>query len=448
MIEPLENDEHNNSNGGFMDMFDIFTNPPKNDVIQETKPLIVYPTSIIRPESRILSFRLEPQNAFIKLSETRLNITLKLHNRDGTDIAAPSEPAGAEAPGNNGATFENFIGGTLIKSAELYLNDELISPGGDNYPITSFLILVLNYDKHTLDKKWEIAGYNYEADPSNLNYVMPGGFRNRLKATRGSRKFFVSTPLFLNLFLSEKALLPMTSLKLDLVLNSPGIAIKSGLAAAARANLDYSIYNPELVFKKIKTTSEYQLSFERRLLSSGGGRYYVPLFSTKSFVIGAGLKQFTQMDVFNSQFIPQYMFVCLTDFQASLGDTGSTIFDFKPFNIKSIVVRSADDPSPSTYTEMNFGERNYFHSFLRFMQDTWSEANNGIDLDAFKSHFTIHFFDMNQFQTSTPHTKRIGSCNLEVNFLNEDNPSLRLYVFSCTKGFIGCDSTRKFQRFF
>ena len=443
MVEALEAGACDS--GNVMDMFNIFETPVKTDIVTEVKPLICYPSAVTRPETRSLTFRLEPVPYFIKLSNTKFQITLQLH-KGGADLAAPTAPTEALPAGNPSASFENLTGASIIKSVEIYLNDELVSPASDLYNITSYLILILNYDKVTLDKFWQVSGFNWETNPSSFSATLPDGFRTRLKATNGSEKFFVSCPLFLNLFLSPKLLIPMTSLRLEIQLASPGIAIKSGLNQQGRVGLDYNIFDPRIIFEKIKVTPEFQINFEKRLLAHGG-RYDVPNYITRGFVIAAGLNQWTQNDLFSSQFVPNWAYVMLTLQSESIGSTGATIYDFQPHNVKNMIIRASDDVCPPIQSSYDFANRDYFHGFIRLMQENWVQAGNNIDLDAFKTHYALFYFNLNTWQCGE-RTKRLGTCSLEIEFADNSNAALKCYVFSCSNGVITCDSSRKWQRFF
>ena len=424
-------------------MFDVFSSPRKTSVVDEVRDYYVLPAAVCRPETRHLTFCMEPQSCYLLLQDSRFEIELQI-KINGQNIAAPSA-GGADGAGlEHSAGFDNLIGANIIKNLQLYLNDELVSAGNDLYGISAYVIAILSLDEETMEHKWSEAGLTFERSPQNTSFTAIDGYRTRLLRSQGSGIVRISCPLFVNLFLSGKCLLPMTQLKIEMTLQEPGYVIKSGRSAANRGGLQYTIANPRLLFRRIKTSSEFQIQQEKRLISRGYATYHVPNFSTRQLIIPAQLSEYCTNDVFQSSFIPDYCIIFLADHAESVGTTGTSVFSFRQFNVSEISLVMGDTVLTQ---EVDFANSKFLGAFRRFCQDTWSDSVNNISLDCWLKEHTFFVFDMGQLPCGN-HERKLGTCELRVKFSATTNPLLKLYIFTSERGRLTVTASRKWTRHF
>ena len=422
-------------------VFDIFSSPKKNGHVVDICDLYLLPAAVCRPESRNLTFMLEAQNNYLWLPESRFEVDLQI-KKAGQDLPAPAA-GNAEGVGRqDSAGFDNLIGANIIKNLQLFANDELISSGSETYGISAYVISILGLTKDQIDHKAEHWGMTWEKSPNNTSFLSQDGYRTRLLRSMGSGIVRISCPLFVNLFLCGKMYLPMSPLKFEIQLQSPGYVIKSGMAD--QAGLDYVIANPRLLFRRVKVSSEFQIAQEKRLLSRGHATYIVPHFQTRQFICPAGAREWRTPDVFGSSFLPNMCYVFMSNHNDSIGTTNSSVFSFRHFSVSEVSLMMGDTP---LIQEFDFTENKYLAGWRRFLNETWSEAQNNIDVTCWLDQHFFVAFDLNKISCMNQ-PRQLASCELKINFSVSTNALLKIYVFSCEDGKLTVTPSRKWTRHF
>ena len=415
-------------------IFGIFAPEKRDDVIVNVKDLDIEPHLPIQPNSRTVSFRIEPMAQWLLLSETRFEATLKIVKAsDGTDISPRRSAAAATASTGavtayESAGFDQMPINLAIRTVDVRANNAVLSTVDNNYGITAYVITLMNYDRTTLDTKGESMGFYLETSPESLSLTDYDGHRKRYQNTRGSLAYQLSSPIFSPLFCINKALIPMVRLSVDFYLQDARFIIKSAVPAAD-CDFDYQISDAKLVLKAIYVTSDFTLRFERQLAAGQNAIYDIENFMTKAFLIGAGRAEYSVSNPFDSSFIPTKVIVFFGDQDQSVGQFGNSPLSFKPRNVKNIRVLINDSPCPSIPFNLNWATNKFIRAFQALMGDNFSPTITAIDKNMFRKEHCFFCFDMLKWQCGAPGSKSLGNCKIEIEFVNTNNPILKCYVF-------------------
>ena len=424
-------------------LFGLFEPIRRDNRISSVRQFALPPRAPVRPETRNLQFVLDPIAQWVMLSEIIFEIQLKIVSSTGANIDPPRRADAAKSIEEYGScSFENGPGFSCIKSIVIRANDCLLYDSGDNYGIQSYILLMSNYTKNSLDTKWETAGVFLEKNPSNCSPFIVDGVKKRISITNGSTPYLLSCPLFTPLTLQTKALIPMTRLSVEINLVEPNMLLKT----IENENFQYQVANPQLIMKKIVTNSDFQLGFEKRLHSSIAN-YYVENFQTISFIIDSGRSSFSIPNCFNSSFAPVKSICCINTQKSSSGDYKSSIFSFRRHNVLSCRMFINDEPCPSL--EYNFQKEGILRAFRDFHSSAWGETNNCIDLGLFKDEYFFMTFDYLQLQNnSAARSKQLANVRLDIQFSAPIEENLRVYLLSISHESISVNHQRAFQRNF
>ncbi|ODM89074.1 putative uncharacterized transposon-derived protein F54H12.3, partial [Orchesella cincta] len=140
---------------------------------------------------------------YYDLKNSFLYTTLKVTKNDGTNIADANDVAVA-----------NFIGSTLIKKLDLFINQELIS-SSNNYNYVSYLKSLLSYPINYKNNELRESQYYFDDSP-NTSVVANSSYKKRKDIIKFSKLIEVVTPILDDLFLVNKLFHPGFNIKLKI----------------------------------------------------------------------------------------------------------------------------------------------------------------------------------------------------------------------------------------
>ena len=190
----------------------------------------------------------------------------------------------------------------------------------------------------------------------------------------------------------------MCQIYLGLDLASPEYVIKSGVTAGTdNSNFKYEIQNPVLRLKRVKTLDSFTASFEKRLLQKNA-LFPHDHISARSYVIPAGLKNFSVQDLFGSTFLPKSCYLMISSQTASAGSFSSTPLSFQPWGVKEIALYAQNERIPSLPFQLDYSgdSPNFLRAFAAlFGNDSlMKDSTCGLDRTRFGTYFNIFSFWM------------------------------------------------------
>ena len=420
-------------------LFAHFAKAQTDDTVENVKDLDLEPIIPIRQEGKVISFRLDPISDFLALSETKLELDLKIVDDKGKDI----KPAAADYAG---CSWDQAPLITLIKSVDIRVNDRVVSSQDNEYSEAAYIMTLLGFDKNALDSKLESSMFFFMASPKDTNALKAGsGFKKMADITNGSDVHTVSGGIYSPLFMSELALPPMCKLNITFYLHDGAYALKSGVA---NGKFDYQVQGARMFFRRVKTTSDFQLRWENRL-ARNNAKFPLDWFYMKSFVIDAQRRSFAVTDCFNSSFVPARCYAVINTHEASVGMIGNSALSFEPNNVRDIWIDLPSERCPNVPFNVNFTKKDFVRAFRALFGDNWSNNSCIIDKNLFAGEYTIWAFDMLQPQhSSTVRSKQLGQCRLNLDFVDDSNPALKVHLLVMTHEVLEMTSAREFLKNF
>ena len=127
----------------------------------------------------------------------------------------------------------------------------------------------------------------------------------------------------------------------------------------------------------------------------------------------------------------------------------NSALSFKPNNVRDIWIDMPNERCPNVPFNIDFSKSEYVRAFRALFGDNWSNNSCIIDMDHFGSEYTIWTFDMLQPQhSSTLRSKQLGQCRLNIDFVNDSNPALKVHLLVMTHEILEMTSSRKFLKNF
>ena len=190
----------------------------------------------------------------------------------------------------------------------------------------------------------------------------------------------------------------MLKIYLSLDVASPQYCIQSGVAAgSANGDFTFAIKNPVLRLKRVKTLDSFAAKFETRLLQTPA-LYPHTHISCRSYVIPAGVKNFSNQDLFGSTFLPKFCYMALSTQTAAAGSFATNPLSFAPHGVKDIAIFAQNERIPSLSFQLDYSGNspNFLRAFTSlFGNDAMQrDSSCGIDRNKFGSYYTIYSFWM------------------------------------------------------
>ena len=424
-------------------LFDCFSPEKQDNTIQSVSTMELTPSPPITPTSKAITFRVDALSDFLQISETRLELDLKITDNQGGNLPAPTQGSAGPpvVPAFLGCGFINSIGATIIKTLEIRIDNVLISSLDPYYAELANMLINLAYTRDCMDTKLETIGCFREADPNCRDAFTPlSGFYKRCQFTNESHVWRVSSPIFSPLMSQARILMPMLKIEFTFYLHEPEYVL---LSAQASPTYQYRVVGAKMTFRRVKTSPDYQLAFEQKLMAKPC-RYPIDNYYIKSFLINAGQLEYVANDVFTSSFLPGQAYVFLSS-NISASYTTSPL-DYPPHAVKDIYFTVNQERSPTVPFDVDYANNQYVRAYNSlYGDDVWSDTSSIIDYTMYGAHYCIYRFDLGQ---SAPcngafKVKKLAQCSLHIKFANNNNPNLKVFILAITQEVIEINAQRQ-----
>ena len=434
---------------------DLFSLPYRDSSIDNTYQVEFLPTTAISDSSTSILFNIPPSVDYTALSESRVEIQIKITKANGDDLDAFIAGGGGNSA--NSVGLIQLPVSSLFSSVNVRLNDQILSDSFGTYPFLSYVQCLLNFSKDSRESRLSLLGYYPDSNP-NITAAHTGstssGFKTRASLTAESKIASFCSPIFHGLFSQTRAMIPLIPLSLEFIKSPLAFCLKSNATAPA---FKYKIISMKLVMKKIKLMGSVQSQLENRLLSEAA-KYPIRHSYCKPFFIDAADKQASFGDIFGGKSVPDFCAVALVEQTKFRGTYGSSPFQFDNFGLTSLKISfdSFTYPTPTPFQPdyVSDTQPNWMREYLSLF-DGELKVDHGIQItyDQFKSSgFCIYNFTFGRETTlALDHTaiKRSGSARLDVSFSSTStNASLVLLLYCESDELIQVDKDRKVYRDF
>jgi len=235
----------------------------------------------------------------------------------------------------------------------------------------------------------------------------------------------------------------MINMHLSIDLNDDNLVLK---LVDTGKSYKYVLKGIKFIVQKIKCLDSFMLEFEKRLASSPAN-YQLNNFVYRSFIVPEHVRTFNQVDLCQNSFCPEYLYLALSTQDSAAGSLDSSIFDFRPHNVSEIKVTLENEPYPSLNFAINWSEVDGSHlrPYLSlFGEDLgWNSAGCFIDRRRYLKGYTFYRIDISSRGCLSENIPRkMGNLKLTIDFSTNENPCLKLSVWSSSTDFLQIDASR------
>lgn len=303
------------------------------------------------------------------LREHRLEVSIKVSNADGTNIAA-------DAP----VSVVNFTLHSLFSQLDVWINEQLVSQQSNTYAYRAYIENQLTYG--SADKKSQLALCHYHKDKGNAMSDFKGetntGFQERAKGIAESKVLTMRGCLHNELLRQERYLIPQCSVRIRLTPHTQDFTLLTEIAATYKLK----ILSARLEVPKLKLNPSIMLD-QVRLLKTLPARYPIRQGVIKTFSIATGSMQTTKENLFSS--VPRRVIIGFVEAGALNGDVKLNPFDFQHFNLNHLSLFVDGERVPARPLTPDFAKGNYAREYDLLMQTTghWDD-HSALDLKPFE----------------------------------------------------------------
>lgn len=353
---------------------DLFTSNPYQLAIESFEEHQLSPLNAIDSSTSVIEFFSHGYQTKLKsLDSIYLQATLKLTKANG-DSYDESESQGFLA--NSALT-------SLIKSCNLYLNNQLVMSINDHFGIQEFIQLSLNFDKSTTSARLSNQGFFNTSDEDKQKALLKGSKEVELIAK-------------LNMMNTEKFLLSNVSLGLKLTLQNPDFYIienttsstASGVTTETTSNsklkivdmklyLKHAILRPELLYnQEMMLSKKYKAVYEWK---------YGAIYTT---TISPNLQSFSITSIYNN-IRPSFLLLAFVENTTFLGNRKTNPLVFTHHGLSSVNFTINNESVPKTPLTMSSNK--YSRLFNQLYQSLGIHNENTTTL-VDKENFLTNFF--------------------------------------------------------
>ena len=174
---------------------DLFSPPIMETAVDTTYFTEHLPTNTIADSANSISFHIEGSQDMCDLSESVVQVKVKITKSDDTDLDA-------FAAGNS-VGFVQMPVTSIFSSLVFRLNDQLLSDSFSTYPYVSYFQTLLNFSGDARKSRLQLMGFYEDKDPSVTachTAAADSGFKSRASLTEKSHQATFIGPIFHGLF--------------------------------------------------------------------------------------------------------------------------------------------------------------------------------------------------------------------------------------------------------
>lgn len=236
---------------------DLFSRPYLETSLDRSYTVEVNPLNSIASTSTSITFLCQPSEDFTCLSESLVEIKLKLTtNANGT---LPAQTATASY-----ATI-NLPAPCVFSALNFKIQGQLISDAYSTYNYLAFLQTLLSYTRTSIETRLRLAGYVHEKNPTaNTAHAAAAetSFKKRGSWFDQSKECTFLTPIFHEMCSQRRLLIPHVELSFEFIRSSSAFAVISN---ENNSTTELQITSMKLLLRRQKVISSVKLQLEKEL---------------------------------------------------------------------------------------------------------------------------------------------------------------------------------------
>lgn len=360
-----------------------------------------YITLTADTKSGPLEFKLKDCKEYVHLSETVLQLKVKLTNQDGTTI----EPKQADKTTENHVALVNNALHSIFSDVKVSLNDKLVEGGETMYAIKSYIGTFLRYHEQAMTNQLFLQGYVRD-EYSKMDAVDNKAFVARKAWTDGGvvKEFYGK--LDVDFFKQDRLLLPNIELGVTLEKSKDAFALMcSPTSLKPKVVIENAYLHLKLVKVHPLVMQDHMITLSKEIPAvypfNRVEIQYLPMKEKDT--------EFRKEGLFHG-YVPKYITMVICSNLAFHGDYTKNPFNFKHYNLKSVCLKKDRNPIPYEEFRPDFKAKKCLKEYISILQ-----SNNLLGKDAALP------FSYEEFVNG-------GYTNFQWNLLNEyKNPNTQTH---------------------
>ncbi|XP_071959891.1 uncharacterized protein F54H12.2-like [Antedon mediterranea] len=225
------------------------------------------------------------------LSQTMLNVKLKITKQDGTDLQ-PADPVGPA----------NLLLQSLFSEVDVSLNERLITPSTNTYSYRALIETLLTYGSDAKNTHLtgglfhkDTAGKMDVADPTLAENAVNKGLKKRAQYIGGSRFVDLIGPIHCDIFFQDRMMLSGVDVKIKLHRSKNAFSLMS---SDAEAGFKIRLEDASLFVRKVRLNPSIALA-HAKALERGPAKYPLRRVEVKTLTIPREKLSFTRESLYN-----------------------------------------------------------------------------------------------------------------------------------------------------
>ena len=359
---------------------DLFTEPGYDLSILSSCVNEYHPATTLSPTAPINFYIQGNDQQYIDFSKTKLKLTCKLTEPDGTILAAETGKTLEACPVNN-----------LIASAfdrvSVYLNETEITPKTSLYPYQAYLETLLSYGSDYKKGQAEAGGFYRVADESSATDT---GFTARKTLSAGAAEFEIMGRPHGELFNQTRYMIPGMDVRISFYRSSNPFCLEQRGTSIKTPVLH--ILSAVLYVQKVSLLPSLHMAHVKTL-QKDPAVYPGKRVEMKSYGLPERTYQHTNEHLLNG-LVPDRLIVGMVLTEAAQGEYKENPFNFQDFDLSQIIV-TCNTEAPTQHTINVDGKYlNGYMSLFDAMGLTYCDSGLDIKLAEYKKGKVLFGFDL------------------------------------------------------
>ena len=462
---------------------DLFNVPPTQQSLERGRWIDYAPISSVQNPDSAITFLIAGTDEYIDLSKTILTVTGKVTLKDGTSKLT----GGGQS---NVAPVNNFLH-SLFRQVDVYLNGKQVTPAMGTYAYRSYIETLLNYDVSAKESQFSSALYykdtagemdsngslpatkvlNYKtaavppatSQNASVKYSSPGtgnqGFAKRNQFITNGNQFVLSGPIFSDIFMTDRLLLNMMDLKVELNRSTDDFCLMDKNAKDSEISPKVHLTDVVLKIRKVKVDQAVSDGVER-MLKQTPALYPIRRVECKILTIPEQLPNIRQDNIF-SGIIPKSFVFGLVHVDAYNGTYGKNPYNFAHFGVtnvsltangqeipfKQLTLKYPGDKDgkvdPAKDTKLDFDEA--YNTLFSGTGKIYSNAGLDITREDYPGGYALYAFDLTPDMCKSAdyfNTVQRGSLTLALTFGKATTHSIAMVCYGDFENVIRIEAER------
>jgi len=384
---------------------DLFSKPPVDLSLIHGKTVTYYPTGAILDNNPIEFVIPQDGNDYCYLPLTRLEGCLEVVKTDGTVVGDTELNA-----------FANLFPSTIFRQVECEINNtQICDLSTPTYPYKSYIETHLSFGNDAKKTHLKCELYEKEEAGKEETYTIDDAgnkrFKNSHTLIKGG-KFYFSSLLHIDLFHSQKFLIPGCTIKLKFIRHEDKFSL---LGTTLKTKI--KLHDLRLSTRKITVDPQIAESHEN-MLTKQPVVYNIVQSKIKTFLLTAGIKSERITNIFRGK-LPRSMIVTFLHANAFDGDIARNPFKFQHYDMNYLQVYVNGEPLVPRVFQPNFETNEFVREYRWFLDNIGvchGDETPGITMEDFKNNSFFMPFDFSPDLCNNFHSHGSLQGTIDIHF--------------------------------